>query len=92
MSDRDNRFFTASDSQIQAGAVTDVYFLRTKQILEARKLNKHVRVEVVAKGLPAGYEWAVFAGLEDVLRLLDGCPVSVKGFLKAVSFARINQF
>jgi nicotinate phosphoribosyltransferase len=79
MSDHDNRFFTASDSQIQAGAVTDVYFLRTKQILEARSLNKHVRVEVVAKGLPAGYEWATFAGLEDVLRLLEGCPVSVEG-------------
>lgn len=79
MSDHTHRFFTASDSQIQAGAVTDVYFLRTKQILEARNLNKRVRVEVVAKGLPAGYEWAVFAGLEDVLRLLDGCPVSVEG-------------
>lgn len=79
MSDRNNRFFTASDSQIQAGAVTDVYFLRTKQILEARGLNKHVRVEVVAKGLPAGYEWAVFAGLEDVVHLLDGYSVSVEG-------------
>jgi nicotinate phosphoribosyltransferase len=79
MSDHNNRFFTASDSQIQAGAVTDVYFLRTKQILEARSLNKRVRVEVVAKGLPAGYEWAVFAGLEDALRLLEGCPVSVEG-------------
>lgn len=79
MSDHNKRFFTASDSQIQAGAVTDVYFLRTKQILEARNLNKRVRVEVVAKGLPAGYEWAVFAGLEDVLRLLDGCLVSAEG-------------
>ena len=79
MSDRKQRFFTASDEQIQSGSVTDVYFLRTKQVLEARGVNKHVRVEVVAKGLPAGYEWAVFAGLEDALRLLDGCPVSVEG-------------
>src|SRR5581483_7570797 len=74
-----SRFFTASDDEIQAGAVTDVYFLRTKQVLEARRLNKWVRVEIVAKGLPAGYEWAVLAGLEDALRLLEGCPVSVEG-------------
>lgn len=79
MSDHNNRFFTASESQIQAGAVTDVYFLRTKQILEARSLNQHVRVEVVAKGLPVGYEWAVFAGLEDVIHLLEGCSVSAEG-------------
>jgi len=79
MSERKKRFFTASDEQIQSGSVTDVYFLRTKQVLEARGLNKHVRVEVVAKGLPSGYEWAIFAGLEDVLHLLDGCPVSVEG-------------
>ena len=79
MSDRRHKFFTASDDQIQSGSVTDVYFLRTKQVLEARALNKHVRVEVVAKGLPAGYEWAVLAGLEDVLQLLEGCPVSVDG-------------
>jgi nicotinate phosphoribosyltransferase len=79
MSNQEKRFFTAADHEIAAGAVTDVYFLRTKQVLEARGVNKHVRVEVVAKGLPAGYEWAVFAGLEDVLRLLEGCAVSVEG-------------
>ena len=79
MSDRRLKFFTASDDQIQSGSVTDIYFLRTKQVLEARGLNKRVRVEVVAKGLPAGYEWAVCAGLEDGLHLLDGCPISVEG-------------
>lgn len=72
-------FFIASPDEIKAGAVTDVYFLRTKQVLESRGLNKQVRVEVVAKGLPAGYEWAVLAGLDDVLRLLEGCPVTAEG-------------
>jgi len=79
MPDQNTRFFFASDDEIRSGAVTDVYFLRTKQVLEARGLNKRVRVEVVAKSLPAGYEWAVLAGLEDALRLLGGCPVSVEG-------------
>jgi nicotinate phosphoribosyltransferase len=74
-----SRFFFASDDEIQTGAVTDVYFLRAKQVLNACGLNRHVRVEVVAKGFPAGYEWAVLAGLEDGLRLLEGKPVTVEG-------------
>ncbi len=82
----EKRFFTASDSEIRAGAVTDVYFLRTKQVLEARGLNKQVRVEIVAKGLPANYKWAVFAGLEDALRLLEDCPVSVEGLPEGSMF------
>jgi nicotinate phosphoribosyltransferase len=75
----EKRFLTASDDDIRSGAVTDVYFLRTKQVLEARGLNKHVRVEVVAKGLPLDYQWAVLAGLEEALRLLDGLPINVEG-------------
>jgi nicotinate phosphoribosyltransferase len=86
MSNQEKRFFTAADHEIAAGAVTEVYFLRTKQVLEARGLNKHLRVEVVAKGLPAGYEWAVFAGLEDMLHLLEGCPVSVEGLPEGSMF------
>jgi len=79
MPNRNARFFFASEDEIQNGAVTDVYFLRAKQVLEARGLNQHVRVEVVAKGFPAGYEWAVLTGLEDVLHLLEGKPVTVEG-------------
>ena len=79
MPNQDPRFFFASHDEIRSGAVTDIYFLRTKQVLEARGLDKQVRVEVGAKGLPEGYEWAVLAGLEDVLRLLEGRPVTVEG-------------
>src|SRR6059036_1903261 len=79
MPNQDPRFFFASHDEIRSGAVTDIYFLRTKQVLEARGLDKRVRVEVGAKGLPEGYEWAVLAGLEDVLRLLEGRPVTVEG-------------
>src|SRR5947207_691711 len=67
------------DGKVVTVKVTDIYFLRTKQVLEARGLDKQVRVEVGAKGLPEGYEWAVLAGLEDVLRLLEGRPVTVEG-------------
>jgi len=79
MPNRNARFFFATEDEIQNGAVTDVYFLRAKQVLEARGLNQHVRVEVVAKGFPANYEWAVLAGVEDSLHLLEGKPVMVEG-------------
>jgi nicotinate phosphoribosyltransferase len=80
------RFFLASEEEIRSGAVTDVYFLRAKQVLEARNLNKHVRVEVVAKGFPTGYEWAVFAGLNDALQLLDGKSVTAEGLPEGTFF------
>jgi nicotinate phosphoribosyltransferase len=80
------RFFLASEEEIRNGAVTDVYFLRAKQVLEARNLNKYVRVEVVAKGFPAGYDWAVFAGLIDVLQLLEGKSVSAEGLPEGTLF------
>lgn len=81
-----DRFFLASEEEIRTGAVTDVYFLRAKQVLEARNLNKRVRVEVVAKSFPAGYEWAVFAGLNDVLRLLEGKSVTAEGLSEGTLF------
>jgi nicotinate phosphoribosyltransferase len=80
------RFFLASEEEIRSGAVTDVYFLRAKQVLEARNLNKHVRVEVVAKGFPTSYEWAVFAGLNDALQLLDGKSVTAEGLPEGTFF------
>lgn len=52
---------------------TDVYFERTRRILEAKGLDKTwVRMEAHAFSLPKGYEWAVFAGLEEVVKLVEG--------------------
>ncbi|MGE0827037.1 MAG: nicotinate phosphoribosyltransferase [Candidatus Binatia bacterium] len=73
------RFFFASKEEICTGAVTDVYFLRAKEVLKAKGLNKQVRVEIVAKEFPAGYEWALVAGLADVLHLLEGTEATVEG-------------
>ncbi len=71
------RFFVAQDEEIRRGKTTDIYFERTRQILE--HLDDHTRVyaEFTASSLPDGYEWAVFVGLEESLRLLEGLPVDV---------------
>ena len=69
----------ADTAQIRKGLVTDVYFLRTEKILKARKMSKHVCMEIFLKSFPdRDYKWGVFAGLEDVCTLLEGRSVNVR--------------
>ncbi|HDD25571.1 MAG TPA: nicotinate phosphoribosyltransferase, partial [Acidilobales archaeon] len=59
------KLYIASEDEILSGEVTDIYFIRTKEILKKYDLDKvKVRVEVHAS-LPKGYEWGVFTGLEE---------------------------
>jgi len=71
------RFYIASEDDLVNGIVTDIYFARTKKILDALNIRKKVRMEFHTTSLPRGYEWAVYAGLEEVLKLLEGKPVTV---------------
>ncbi len=79
-------FHIATPEQIRAGAVSDVYFQRTAAILGAKGIDAHVRAEFVAKSLPEGWEWSVFAGLAEVLHLLDGVEVSVRAMEEGAIF------
>ena len=69
------RFDTVSDDAIRLGQCTDIYFLRTEEILDHDQLNPEVVMEVTATSLPD--TWAVFCGLADVLALLEDIPVTV---------------
>jgi nicotinate phosphoribosyltransferase len=69
---------TASPEQIKDGQVTDVYFERTEKILKAKGINKEVRAEVLAKGLPSNWQWGVFAGVEECAELLKILPVEAR--------------
>jgi nicotinate phosphoribosyltransferase len=69
---------TASAQQIRDGRVTDVYFERTEKILKTKGIDKTVRAEFMAKGLPADWPWAVFAGVEECVSLLKDLPVDVR--------------
>ncbi len=75
--DNFSMFHVASPDDIKSGKVTDVYFVRTEQVLKAEGVDKRVKAEISTKGFPDGYEWAVFAGLEEALELLDGLDVNV---------------
>ncbi|MCD6340912.1 MAG: nicotinate phosphoribosyltransferase [Desulfurococcales archaeon] len=72
------KLYIASEKDILQGRVTDIYFLRTKKIIEAKGLtNVRVRMEIHTDDLPRGYEWAVYAGLEEALKLLSQRPITV---------------
>ncbi|MDP8234601.1 MAG: nicotinate phosphoribosyltransferase [Candidatus Saelkia tenebricola] len=69
-------FYTADEKEIKQGKVTDVYFLRTKEILKQKNIKKKVVVEFVVKSFPAGCEWGVFSGLEEMLEILGGLNIN----------------
>jgi nicotinate phosphoribosyltransferase len=69
----------ATEAEIRAGLTTDVYFRRTVEIIERAGLDKRVRAEFSVKALPGGLPWAVFAGLDEVLALLDGIELDLRG-------------
>ncbi|HID80111.1 MAG TPA: nicotinate phosphoribosyltransferase [Ignisphaera sp.] len=72
------KFYIFSAEDLRSGKATDIYFLRTREVLEAYGLcDVRVRYEIHNYGLPQGYRWAVFAGLEEVLSLLEGRDVTV---------------
>jgi nicotinate phosphoribosyltransferase len=62
----------ASPEEVRGGKVTDVYFLRGQEVLKAEGENPHVVAEIRATTLPREWGWAVFAGLDEALWLLEG--------------------
>lgn len=72
------RFHVAGEEDIRAGKVTDVYFARTLEILKAKGVDREVRAEFFAKKLPHEYPWGVFAGVEEVARLMEGRDIDIR--------------
>jgi nicotinate phosphoribosyltransferase len=67
-----------SPEEIRSGATTDVYFVRTMEVL--RKLGKEkvrVKAECFVKRFPGVYEHAILSGRDEMLALLAGRNVDV---------------
>ena len=79
-------FHVAEEKEIMDGKVTDVYFNRTLEILEQKEINCKVKAEFAAKSLPEEYQWAVLAGLEEVINLLKDLPVNVRAMKEGTIF------
>lgn len=83
---RPDSLHLATEDEIRAGRTTDVYFVRTVEILEATQADRPVRAEFIAKSLPHGADWAVLAGLDEALALLEGLPVDVRAMPEGTIF------
>ena len=71
-------FHLATDAEIKAGEVHDVYFSRTVQILRQRGDQKRAKAEIRVKSFPLGdWRWGILAGIEEAAALLEGLPVDV---------------
>jgi nicotinate phosphoribosyltransferase len=79
-------FFIASPDDIRAGRTTDIYFRRTAEILKELDVHKEVVAEFTVSSLPKSYDFALFAGLESVLSLLEGLPVNLYGLMEGDLF------
>lgn len=79
-------FHTGRDEDIKAGRITDVYFLRTREILDRRNIETGVLAEITLKTFPDAWTWGVLAGIEEVANLLEGLPVDVDAFPEGSPF------
>src|SRR5712691_1167086 len=70
-------FHTASDAEIKSGEVSDVYFVRTSEILRHRNDRRRVKAEVYLKSLPDDWQWGILAGIEEAAHLFEGLPVDI---------------
>ncbi|MDR0509104.1 MAG: nicotinate phosphoribosyltransferase [Candidatus Methanoplasma sp.] len=79
--------FIADEKDVREGCTMDIYFERTKKILEASGLAEtRVCAEITGSSLPRGWKWGVFCGLEEVIRLMEGLPVSISAVPEGTVF------
>jgi nicotinate phosphoribosyltransferase len=71
------RFNVATGEEIRSGDTSDIYYLRTKKVLEAKGIDKPVVAEVTVGKLPEEWKWGVLCGLDEVLNLYEGLPVDI---------------
>ncbi|MGC8610338.1 MAG: nicotinate phosphoribosyltransferase [Thermoplasmata archaeon] len=83
------RFYIANDDEIKSGKTTDIYFIRTKEILQKEKINKNVLMEITTHDNK--YPWIVFSGLEEVLELLKGKKINLYSIPEGFIFKPFDQ-
>jgi nicotinate phosphoribosyltransferase len=73
--------------EIRRGDTTDVYFRRTMEVL--RSLGKDrvpVKAEAFVKRFPAGYDFGILAGMDEMLPLFSGQAVDIRAMEEGTLF------
>ncbi len=72
------RFHVAAEDEIKNGRTADIYYWRTREILEAKGYaSTKVILEVSISNLPREWKWGVLCGVEEEAHLFEGLPVNV---------------
>jgi nicotinate phosphoribosyltransferase len=71
-------FGIVNEETIRKGLCTDIYFLRSEEILRKEGRNPLVTMEVTTTSIPGG--WGIFCGLDEVITLLEGLPFHLYAF------------
>ncbi len=86
-------FNVASDEEIKRGETTDLYFVRTKKILKAKKMDAvRVVAEVTTNGLPDKWPWGVLCGIDELLKLFEGHSVDLYTMQEGTIFCHHDYY
>jgi len=86
------KFHTATEEEIQKAETSDVYFERTKEILEKEGLSDiHVTAEITTGSLPKNWEYGILAGVEEAAHLLEGLNIRVRSFPEGTLFRPVDS-
>jgi len=71
-------FYIATPKEIKEGKTTDIYFVRTVKVLKESGLDKtHVDMEITTNKLPYGFTWGIIAGVNELIKLLEGIDLDL---------------
>jgi nicotinate phosphoribosyltransferase len=78
------KFSIVDEEYIRDGLTTDVYFIRTEEVLKEKKINPHVVADVTVGSIDGG--WGILSGVEEVADLLEGKPIDVHAMEEGTLF------
>src|SRR5438132_9606758 len=86
------KFHIATEEEIKNAQTSDVYFERTKEILEKEGLSDiHVTAEITTGSLPKNWEYGILAGVEEAAHLLEGLNIRVRSFPEGTLFCPVDS-
>ena len=89
----ENNFLFASGDDIKNGLTTDIYFMRTLKILKEKGFeNVIVNAEFTPSSFPKNYKWSIFAGLREVLKLLEGKNINIYALPEGTIFQERDYY
>ncbi len=79
-----NKYNIAEEKEIDSLLTTDIYFKRTVEILKKNNVDKKVYAEFTSS--QSRYPFGVFTGLEFVVKMLEGKPVTLYALREGTVF------